>query len=165
MDLADVLKTVEEAFPYIDKPARVQIPFHNDTCFHCEAILKMLDEHPGRELPATAIACLCDDMSALSAKGTQWVLPSYLRIALRSKDPHDRIPEFLIYTLGQTEEYAQETRLQLALLNTSQLNCLLTVLLYWQGHPHWDEYCPQDLVNAITFIRNLISSEPLRTPN
>lgn len=155
MELDDLLKLIENAFPYIDKPKLENIPAHNDSCLDYEFVLKKLDKYSGPTLPAEAISYLCDEMNTLSAEATQWVLPSYLRIAISTSAPHDRVPEFLIYNLGPDGESEKETRQRLALLTTPQIDCLLSVLRYWQKHPHWGEYCPDDLCKAVAFLKSL----------
>jgi hypothetical protein len=101
-------------------------------------------------------------MNTLSAQATQWILPSYLRTAISTSEPHDRVPEFLIYNLGPDSEYEEETRQRLALLNPSQVDCLLKVLEYWQRHHHWGEYCPDDIRKAVVFLKSL---NPTSTPD
>lgn len=163
MNATAVLAIVERVFPHVVRPTDAEIQFHGDGCAHCEMTLQELQKQPGEQLPFSAVRWFHDELSSLSAKATAWILPVYLRFVLVAEDARDPLPtEFLIYALAPTQEYEEETRARLALLNTDQLGALWALVEHWKGDPHWSGYCAEDLDRATAFLAGLVASRRKR---
>ena len=156
-----VLTLVERAFPPVPRPAATALPAHTDGCAKCEIIARELLSYPDAGLPGEAIRRLCDEMSALSAEATAWVLPSYLRYVLTEENPLDPRPtEFLIYNLAPAPEHAAESRGRLSLLTRGQVEALQAVVRHLADTPYWSDYCCDDLSRALAFLRELAGDLP-----
>jgi hypothetical protein len=154
-DSAAVLAIVESAFPYVARPTDGEIPFHQDSCAHCEMTVLELGKLHSEQLPFSAVRWFHDELGTLSAKATAWILPVYLRFVLTAEDARDPLPtEWLIYDLSPKPEYEEETRARLALLNGDQLEALQVMVEHWKGDPRWSEY-GDDLGRAAAFLVSL----------
>jgi hypothetical protein len=92
----------------------------------------------------------------LSAKGWRWILPSYLRHCLNVDSTYDDMEtEFLIYNLRPDLKYQKDTMSRLSLLNRRQIECLILFLEWCSSHSHWSTYCPDDITQAIAFMRTI----------
>lgn len=60
--------------------------------------------------------------------------------------------EFLVYSLGSTEEFGHEQRLRLSALTRTQIRCLILFLRWLRAQPRWSEYCPEDIDRALQFV-------------
>lgn len=155
MAATELFPLIEEAFPYVPRPALEDISFHHDGCAHCEMSLKELAQHPNPELPREVIRYLFDELTTLSPSATRWALPSYLRHVLSEAPEMETATEFFIYSLAPSPEYEAETTQRLSLLDTRQIQCLLAIVSYWQQHEYWGTYCPEDLDRAKHFLERL----------
>jgi len=153
MERAEIRRLVEQTFPFVPKPSQGELSFHGDDCAHCAMSREYLDDFNAPELPASAIRYLFDELTTLSSKGVEWVLPSYLRHILDQPDLLDSSTEYLIYNLGPEPEFEQETLQRLSRLTPAQFQCLTTLLQYWQQSERWAEYCAEDLARAIRFLQ------------
>jgi hypothetical protein len=164
MTTAELLHLVEEAFPYLPRPADAELAFHVDACAHCEETLRELAKYSEPTLPEPAIRYLHDELGTLSARGIAWVLPSYLRHVVAHEDERDPLPtEFLIYALAPGADRASETQAQLSLLSARQVEVLQTVVEHLASDPKWNEYCKADLDRARGFVGTLAESARRRT--
>lgn len=155
MAAAELYTQVEQAFPYVPRPALKDISFHRDECAHCEMSFKELAQHSNPELPREVVRYLFDELTTLSASATRWVLPSYLRHVLSEAPEMRTATEFLIYNLAPSPEYEAETKQRLSLLNARQIQCLLALVCYWQQHEYWGSYCSEELDRAKHFLQRL----------
>ncbi len=97
-------------------------------------------------------------MSCLSAAGWRWALPSYLKRCI-TQDLHDPIEtEFLIYNLSPGEEHKAESEQRLSKLSLEQLDCLVHFTEWCNEHPHWSEYCPEEIPMAFEFLNSVKES-------
>jgi hypothetical protein len=154
MMTAELLSEVEHVFPFVEKPQELDLSFHKDECYHCEFLRRDLVNFTGQELPRDALRVVFNEMSCLSAAGSRWVLPSYLRHCLAVADTYDDSEtEYLIYNLGPAPEHQCETRERLAALNDEQITCLIHFLEWCGVHPYWSAYCQEDISRALAFMR------------
>lgn len=162
MVTAELLSEVERAFPFVAKPQGLDLSFHKDECPLCEYLRQDLEAFTGQELPRKALRDIYSEMSCLSAEGWRWALPSYLRHCLAVTDTYgDSETEFLIYNLGPAPEHQRETLQRLAALNDEQIGCLIHFLEWCDVHPHWSEYCKEDISRALEFMRTPRPNPPI----
>lgn len=160
MDLAkstaDLIKEVEDVFPPVPKPQGLELSFHQNGCDECRLVRQDLEGYRDPELPFKALRYLHSEWSCLSAKGWRWALPSYLKHCLTVDSTYDDMEtEFLIYTLRPDLKYQKDTLERLSLLSRSQLDCLIHFLEWCAAHPHWSEHCPDDITQALSFMRTV----------
>jgi len=156
MNTADLVKEVEDVFPSISKPQGLDLTFHKTGCDECMYVRQDMEGITGAELPFKTLRYLHDEWSCLSAKGWRWVLPSYLKHCLTVDSTYDDMEtEFLIYNLGPELKYQKDTLERLSLLNQAQIECLIHFLQWCEVHPHWSEYCPEDIAQALAFMRTV----------
>lgn len=158
VDQAEIRALVEQIFPFMPRPGLSELSFHGDDCAHCEVSRKFLSEYTGSELPTSAVRYLFDELSTLSPKGFEWVLPSYLRHVLDEPDGLNSSTEYLIYNLGPNPECEEETALRLSRLNDKQIQCFIKLIEHWRQSPFWGEYCPEELAHAAQFLLRRIKS-------
>ncbi|EFK97618.1 conserved hypothetical protein, partial [sediment metagenome] len=108
------------------------------------------------ELPVAAVRYLFDELTTLSPKGMEWVLPSYLRCILEAQENLDSSTEYLIYNLAPEPEYEQETSERLSRLSDEQIQCLIKLVQHWQQSERWREYCPKELDRALQFLQSRV---------
>ena len=150
-----LLKEIESAFPLVEMPPGIEIPFHKDGCIECDHLREDLEEYRGKEITGEAIRLIHQEMSHLSAKAWRWILPHYLKFCLTPEAEYNRMEaEFLIYSLGPNLKFQAETLQRLLILNRDQMNCLIHFLEWCLNHQYWKEYCPDDINRAINFLRN-----------
>jgi hypothetical protein len=156
MHTEKVLKEVEQAFPFVQKPKGIDISFHRDDCAHCQYLRGDLEEYDQPEIPRAGIRAVHSEMSCLSAAGWRWVLPSYLRQSLANTgDIYDTETEYLIYNLGPDQKYQTETLERLSALNSQQIACLIHFLEWCADHEHWSDYCPEEINRGLEFLRSV----------
>ncbi len=156
MNTEELLREIAITFPPIEKPNNLVISFHKDECFQCEYLRKDLSEFYGTLLPVKAIRTIHQEMSCLSAQGWRWVLPSYLTHCVSVKTVSDDMEtEFLIYNLGPSQQFQDETLERLSALNFPQIDCLIHFLEWCSAHEHWAAYCPEDIERALSFMRTV----------
>ena len=155
-----LLKEVESFFPWVEKPQGKLLSFHESGCLACEFIRNDLAEYSEKALPDEAIRYLCREMTSLSALGWRWVLPSYLRLCL-SQDPYNDSgeTEYLIYNLAPKPKHENETKERLSALSANQINCLGHFIEWCKEHPHWSDYCPQEIAIATEFVQSLTGAQ------
>ena len=169
MTRSDLLKLVEQAFPFLPRPPESEISFHQDECAHCEMSRQGLMKYQGTatELPEAAIWFVRDEWSTLSAKAAAWILPSYLRYVLANEhEVEDRfdtppISNWLIFSLAPLDgdaADADEKRLRFSLLTPGQAAVLLAMLEYWKSHASWREWSAEEIDAAIAFVRTMTNS-------
>ncbi len=150
---------VEEAFPFVDKPKGLDLSFHKDDCSHCHFLRKALESHVSRELSASGIREIFSEMSCLSSEGWLWVFPAYLRLCLKQNaSAQSDETEFLIYNLGPSTEFEEETKQRLSGFNRKQLACLLAFVNWLQENEYWSSYCGKELAVAKTFLSSLVNA-------
>lgn len=149
----EIVALVEGAFPYVPRPDLSEISFHGDDCPHCEMSRNFLGEFTEPELPPSAIRYLFDELTTLSPKAMAWVLPSYIRQTLTDPEHMDSATEYLIYNLGPSAEFEEETTVRLSSLDGKQIQCLKELIDYWKQSERWGEYCPEDLERARLFLQ------------
>jgi len=146
--------------PPVPKPEGRDISLHESGCWQCKYLRDDLAQYEDSELPNEAIRSLHQELSCLSARGWRWVLPSYLRRCLTQDPAYDAVEtEFLIYNLGPSPEHESETRERLSALNREQVNCLAHFLEWCRTHPHWSQYCPNDIERARRFMHSVITTK------
>ena len=153
MKTDELLNEIEEVFPLVEKPKGIDLSFHKDDCFQCEALRKDLEKYEGNSLPEEGLRWIYDDMSCLSSKAWLWVMPFYLKYCLANESTYGSTEtEFLIYNLGPEEKYKDETKQRLGLFKPKQIQCLIHFLEWCSANEHWSEYCPDEIDRAIKFL-------------
>lgn len=156
MDKNSLLVEIESVFPEMEMPRGMTLSFHKDDCFQCEYLRKDIEKYRGKEVSGEVIRLLHQEMSCLSAEGWRWALRHYLQFCLNPEAEYSRMEtEFLIYNLGPDLKFQQEALQRLSLLNRRQLNCLIHFLEWCEQHSYWKEYCPENISNALNFIRTI----------
>ncbi len=156
-----LLKEIETAFPFVEIPHKSELMFHKDSCFECDDLLEDIEQYRNKEITGNAIRLIHQEMSKLSAKAWQWVLPHYLRFCLTSEAQYNQMEtEFLIYSLAPTWDYQAATLQRLSLLDASQIKCLIHFFEWCLIQEYWQEYCPEDLNRAIQFLGSIESQGP-----
>ena len=164
MTTPELVEQVEEAFPYVPRPAVADLAFHDDGCAHCEMTVRELAKHSGPELPTSVIRYLHGELSTLSPEATAWVLPSYLRHVVAHEDDRDPLPtEFLIYALGPEGNDVAELQARLSSLSVRQIEVLAAVIRHLASEPRWSDYYAAELNRAKVFLGSLAESARRRT--
>jgi hypothetical protein len=154
----DLLAEMEKVLPPIPKPLGRALSFHPTDCMQCEFLRRDLENYNDPLIPDEAVFCLRNELSLLSAEGFRWALLSYLRRCLTQDSGVDEETEFLIYTLGPDPEHESETESRLSLLSPPQLQLLLSFFERCAKHPHWSEYCPDEIAKARSFVARLVAA-------
>jgi hypothetical protein len=153
MDTASLLAEIRRVFPPVPMPNLHDLRFHPAGCVQCQWLSEYLDENRGKPIDGPIIRYMHQELGCLSAKGWVWALPHYLPFCLTAEAAYNQMEtEFLIYNLGPAEEYEAETRLRLSTLNSDQVGCLIRFLKWCEAHPHWSEYCPENISSALQFV-------------
>jgi len=156
MDVEELSAAIQAAFPVLEMPDEVELRFHPDGCWQCEALAQELVAVRGQAIDGDVIRNMHQEMSCLSAKGWAWALPYYLPYCLTAEAEHNVMEtEFLVYSLSPAEPYKPEARQRLSLLNAQQIGCLIHFVEWLRVHPTWGEYCPDEIECAIAFLREL----------
>jgi hypothetical protein len=70
-------------------------------------------------------------MGSLSANGWAWALPHYLPICLSPEAEYNQMEtEWLIYSLGRSDEHEHDAMVRLSALSKPQIQTLDTFLLW-----------------------------------
>jgi hypothetical protein len=153
----DLLREIGSVLPTVPKPAGSALSFHPADCMQCEFVHRDLEQYQDQFLPDEALRSLRGELTLLSAEGWRWVLPSYLaRCVTQDPECDPMETEFLIYSLGPDPEYKDDAVSRLGHFTIPQLMLLLHFLEWCAEHPHWSEYCPEDIAKAQTFVSQLI---------
>lgn len=152
-DKAHLLSEIEEVFPFVHKPSGLALSYHKVGCINCEMLRRDLEAYSKMELPKEVLRYLHNEMGCLSAKGWRWILPSCLRYCVSVDDTCDNLEtEFLIYNPGPDLKFQKETMERLSDLNDLQVQCLIHFLEWCSVHPHWSEYCQEDIQRGLAFM-------------
>lgn len=151
-----LLNEVKLAFPLVEMPNGLDLPFHKDGCFECDSLRDDLEYYRGREITGEAIRLVHQEMSHLSAKAWQWILPHYLRFCLTPEAEYNHMEtEFLIYNLRPDLKFQKDTIQRLSFLNKKQIYCLMLFLEWCLSQQYWKEYCPSDINRALDFLKTV----------
>jgi hypothetical protein len=113
-------------------------------------------EKYGKEIPKEGLRWLHNELSCLSSKGMQWVLPSLLRYCVQVNDTYDGLEtEFLIYHFSPELKYQKDAIRQLSELTKNQISCLADFIEWCKCHEHWSSYCDEELQRAAVFLGNI----------
>lgn len=157
MNTNSILTEIESAFPFVEMPLGIELSFYKDGCFECDRLRDDLEQYRGKEITVEAIRLIHQEMSILSAKAWQWLLPHYLRFCLTPEAEYNRVEtEFLIYNLGPALEFQKDTMQRLSLLNRDQINCLIHFLEWCANHQYWKDYCLEDINKARKFLSKVL---------
>ncbi len=158
MKTEELLVEILTVFPFREMPAGLELRFHRTGCPQCEYLSNDLEEFRGKTIGEVAIRQLHQEMSCLSAQGWAWILPHYLRFCLSKEADFSRMEtEFLLYSLSPAEQFRDDTKIRLSLLNMEQISCLIHFVEWLEMHPHWSEYCMAEIQEAKTFLQVLSS--------
>ena len=158
MNIENIREEIGNAFNFVAKPAHGAFLVRRDNRYDCQHVKEALDSYNEMELPPQALRHLHSDLSCLSPKGFRWALPSYLRYCV--SDPallyRDELveTEFLIYHLSHELEYQAEVTQQLSVLNSQQIDCLIS-FVDWCKEGDWGEYYSDHLTKAHDFLVTL----------
>ena len=146
---------IDRIFPAVVKPADNDLVEHPVDCVQCSWVRNHLRPFDGPILPREALRGLHDDMSCLTAAGWRWAVPSFLRHCLSGPHIDDIETEFMIYFLGGVEASEPDIAARLASFDDAQISCLCHVLEWCTTHPHWSDYCADNVARALMFLRCL----------
>ena len=147
-----LLNEIESAFPFTEMSLDTDLLFYEKDFFECHDLLADIEQDRGKEITGNAIRVIHQEMSHLSAKTWEWVLPHYPRFCFTAEAEYNRMEtEFLIYSLAPSLEFQAETWQRLSLLNINQINCLIHFLEWCSNHQCWKEYCPDGIDRGINF--------------
>jgi hypothetical protein len=156
MNTDELLAEIRLAFPLVEMPSQVDLRFHPDGCLQCDFLSQYLDEHRDGIINGAVIRYMHIEMTGLSAKGWSWALPHYLPYCLTPEAEYNQSEtEYLIYNLGPSDEFKDETKERLSGLSNQQIRCLKHFLDWLIQHPKWSDYCPEDIVRAIQIVNEL----------
>ena len=156
MSTEQLLKEIEAAFPFVEKPKGLDLSFHNESCFQCSELRSDLEMYCEKNIPNKVIRIIHQELSCLSADGWRWVLPSYLRYCVTREASYNQTEtEFLIYNLAPSLEYQNEAIERLSALNAEQRQCLVHFLEWCKRHDHWGQYCPNEISKGIEFLSTI----------
>lgn len=156
MDTPDLLAEIHAAFPPVEMPSEAELRYHAEGCFQCDYLASELASLRGKPIDGAVIRHMHQEMSCLSAKGWAWALPHYLPFCLTPEAEYNRMEtDFLVYSLGPEEQYRQETRERMSLLNARQVKCLISFVEWLREHPHWGEFFPEEIEEASRFLHAL----------
>lgn len=88
IDTCSLLKEIESVFPFVDMPEGNDLVFHENGCLECNDLKNELKDYRNKEITGEVIRLLYIEMTRLSAKGWQWILPHYFKILF---DPRSRL--------------------------------------------------------------------------
>jgi hypothetical protein len=148
---------VDLLFPLVDMPRADELMHHREGCPVCKDLAGDLEALRGRAIDGDAIRQLHQEMSHLSAKAWQWVLPYYLRYCLTPEAEYNSFEtEFLVYGLSPLKEFEADTANRLALISSDQINVLRSFLMYLMTIEYWKSYCPTELQRGILFLEEIL---------
>lgn len=162
MDEKTLLEEIAAVFPAVPMPARQELPFHKSGCAECLEVAADLEQYRGKEVSADVVRGVHQELSHLSAKAWQWLLPDYLRFCLTADALYSRVEtEFLIYSLGPDLKFQADTLRRFSLLTAGQLTCLIHFVEWCSRHEFWSEYFPESIERALTFLHTVPKRERL----
>jgi hypothetical protein len=151
---SELAQEIEATFPIVEMPAAHEIPFKTLDSTEAAYLTAELDQFRGKLLDGDAIRLIHQELSHLSAKAWQWLLPHYLRFCLTPEAAYSRMEtEFLIYNLGPDLPFQRDTLQRLSLLTTAQIQCLIDFLYWCLNTEPWREHFPNDIQKAIGFLQ------------
>lgn len=158
MKIENLREEIENAFNFVAKPAHGVFLVRRDNRYDCQYVTDALDAYNEMELPPQALRYLHSDLFCLSPIGFRWVLPSYLRYCVSDTAIlyRDELleTEFLIYHLSHDSQYQAEVMQQLAIMNSQQIDCLIS-FVGWCKEGDWGEYYSDHLAKAHAFLITL----------
>jgi hypothetical protein len=153
MNIDRLLKEIESAFPSVEMPDASDLTFHKVSCRECEDLRKDFEDYRGKEITGQVIRFFHQEMSLLSAKAWQRILPHYLRFCLTPEAEYNRTEtEFLIYSLSPELLFQKDTLQRLSGFNQLQIDCLTHFLDWCFSQQYWKDYCPDELNRAMNFL-------------
>lgn len=148
---------IEQAFPFVDMPSFAEIPNHDQGCHECSQLAEDVDALRGRPIGGEEIRQLHQELSHLSAKSWQWLLPHYLRYCATPEAEYNKFEtEFLIYSLSPLERFEGDANNRLKFITDSQIQTLLNLLRCFSTDEYWGKYCPAELQRGISFLKKVL---------
>jgi hypothetical protein len=161
-DAESLAKEIDQAFPLIGMPSPEEIQRHLTGCPTCEHLAADLESYRDKLIGVEVIRELHQEISHLSAKALQWILPYYLKYCLTPEAEYSGFEtEFLIYSLAPVEEFEADVTCQLSLFNSNQIRVLRKFMAYLLSTDYWRSYCPVELDRGIAFLSKLLISQGL----
>jgi hypothetical protein len=149
-----LLQEIETAFPILEMPSTDSLVIHDASCPDCSDLLIDLESWRGQAITDDEIRLIHQNLSHLSPSTWRWILPHYLRFCLTPIAEYNRMEtEFLVYALSPEPEFVEVTWNKLSLLSEKQLACLVWFFEWLANHHFWREYCPENIVSALRFLR------------
>jgi len=154
MNENELLKKIEEVFPFVEMPSGNELVFHDSNCICCNHLRKELEV--SKKITGDVIRSIHQDLYHLSAKSWNWILPYYIRYCLTAEAKHNQMETaFLIYNFSPALEFQADTLKKLSMLNNTQIMCLIYFLEWCLTFPHWKEFYIEDIKDAINFLRTM----------
>ena len=162
-DSLELLERIESTFPMVNMPPAEALPLRNLSAGIAGDLIKDLEEFRGKLANVSLIRSVHQEMTRLSPRAWQWLLPHYLRFCMTSEAERSRMEmEFLIYNLRPSAEFRDATLERMSLLTEGQVACLIDFLRWCQNSPFWMEYCPEDIAKAVNFLESNLLSKSFR---
>ena len=156
MNLNELQKEIQTVFLPLEMPANSEIAFHSSGCQQCNYLAEDLEYYRLQPINGDVIRLVHQEMSCLSAKAYLWITPHYLTFCLDSEAEYDMMEtQFLIYNLSPNEEFKEDTLKRLSCFNRKQIDCLTHFMEWLKEHPHWSEYCPNEINKALLFLQEM----------
>jgi len=126
----EVLKYIEEAFPFIDKPPENDLYVFDETDLMRRIIQRNISSYNSAELPYEGVIEVYDELSTISQQAVQWIFPSMLRIIVKGIDKSDNLHWHLPYYLEEMDCETECSAYNFSWLNMEQIKALWYLLEY-----------------------------------
>jgi hypothetical protein len=152
----NLLEEITIVFPSKVMPQTGDLIVNKGRDSECNYLREDLDAARGQPVTGAVIRLVHQELTCLSVKALQWILPYYLRYCLSDDGQESRMEtEFLIYSFSPLEEFKEAALQRFTFLQRDQIVCLLHFVDWCSAHPYWGEYFPEDLQRAREFLRSL----------
>jgi hypothetical protein len=153
---SELLKKIDTAFPSRDMPVLAELSFHKEGCHQCDDLREDVEFYRGKSIGGETIRLVHQEMSQLSAKAWQWILPFYIKYCLTDKGEYSRMEtEFLIYSLSPAQKFELETSERLSLLTFDQINVVICFFELCLKQDHWRDLFSDDIDQAINYLKKI----------
>jgi hypothetical protein len=156
MTTEDLIKEIEGAFPFVQMPISEDLVFHHRDCQQCADMWQDLEEYRGKDVNSEFIRWIHQDLSSLSARSMQWILPYYLRYCVTSEAQYNKMEiEYLIYNLAPAREVVDDTRERYSKLNQLQIKCMINFMEWCLLLDYFSNFLSDEVHKAINFLQSL----------
>lgn len=153
MDIQELQSEIEKVFSIRDMPAENLVTLHGHECPDCAGLLTDLEQYRDKPIDGEVIRLIHQELYHLSPLGWSWILPHYLRYCLTPEAIYNRFEtEFLIYSLAPDLEFEKDSLFRMSSMSGDQVRCLQNFLDWCLNQTYWNDFCPEEIVLAKTFL-------------